>query len=468
MHGSGSPAARFGVADELSYYYDSAAEPCNLTIELSVPGHVDEPAFRLAVRAALAEHPGAMVRRAAAGWWRHAQEWEQPRHPDIDPVTLTTWADQDELDQVRERFLGLAPPLTISPPLRLLLAAGPGEDRIIVNSHHAAFDGISCIALIRSVSRHYLARISAEPAQGAAAADAQPPAGLAAVRQAPARPAVAPGSGQSPTRSGRPARPKLPGVLPRPAARIAADVRSRGPRGGRPGYGFRLLLFPVPTVPRNGQGPHATVNDLLIAAMVVAIGRWNASRGRARGRIRITMPVNSRPPGQEAADGNVSRLAAVTASQPPDGGGFESLLASVAAQTRQAKNHAGPVVDPLNSALAAAPFPWPVKRLLLRVALRTAGSLLCDTCMFSNLGVVADPPRFGQAAAASMWISGPAHMPRGLSAVAVTTGGQLHLCLRYRHALFSEAAAASFAAAYAAALSDVAGDTSPLLEPDHD
>jgi hypothetical protein len=46
-------------------------------------------------------------------------------------------------------------------------------------------------------------------------------------------------------------------------------------------------------------------------------------------------------------------------------------------------------------------------------------------------------------------------MPRGLSVGAITLGGKLHLCLRYRHALFSEPAAARFADAYAAALSDI-------------
>jgi hypothetical protein len=51
-----------------------------------------------------------------------------------------------------------------------------------------------------------------------------------------------------------------------------------------------------------------------------------------------------------------------------------------------------------------------------------------------------------------MWFSTTAHMPRGLSAGAVTAAGRLQVCLRYRHALFDEAAARDFAALYAAAL----------------
>jgi hypothetical protein len=54
-----------------------------------------------------------------------------------------------------------------------------------------------------------------------------------------------------------------------------------------------------------------------------------------------------------------------------------------------------------------------------------------------------------------MWFSTTAHMPRGLSVGAITVGGRLQLCFRYRQALFDEAAAAEFVALYAAALREV-------------
>jgi NRPS condensation-like uncharacterized protein len=91
---------------------------------------------------------------------------------------------------------------------------------------------------------------------------------------------------------------------------------------------------------------------------------------------------------------------------------------------------------------------------VLRLALRTAGPLLCDTSLVSNLGVVG-PPQFGAATATDMWFSTSAHMPRGLSVGAVTVGGRLHLCLRYRRALLSEPSAARFAGLYATALGNL-------------
>jgi len=58
-----------------------------------------------------------------------------------------------------------------------------------------------------------------------------------------------------------------------------------------------------------------------------------------------------------------------------------------------------------------------------------------------------------------MALVGPAHMPRGVSVAAVTSDGQLQMGFRYRYALFGEVAAARFAAAYAAALAELAEPT---------
>jgi len=435
----GAAGVPFGVADELAWYYDAPGEPSNVHLEARVPGHLDAAALRTATEAALAAQPRARVRRAARGAWRLRQVWEVAARPDRDPVTATTWADEEELERERERFLAAAPSLDRSPPLRVLLAAGPGEDRVILNAHHSALDGLSCLELLRSIARHYP---GGDGTDGSGpGADAEPVPGPTAVRSGPPRPGPRPG-----------------GWRPAGVARIAADRPGDGGRD-RSGSVYRLLPpRPVPTA-RPGR---ATVNDLLIAALIVAIGRWNADHGRPRGRIRITMPVDSRPPGSDGAAGNLSRLTSVTALAPAGrdpAGELSALIADVAGQTRSAKDHAGPQVDPVSRAWAGAWAPPAVKRRLLRLGLRTAGRLLCDTSLVSNLGVVADPPRFGSLAVSGLWFSTSAHMPRGVSAGAVTIGGRLHLCLRCRRALLGEAAAARFADGFGAALDDITGGT---------
>jgi len=84
------------------------------------------------------------------------------------------------------------------------------------------------------------------------------------------------------------------------------------------------------------------------------------------------------------------------------------------------------------------------------------GTIRCDTSLLSNLGNITDPPKFETLTPTRMWFSTSAHMPRGLSVGAVTVGGRLNLCFRYRNALLDAASGRDFAAEYAAALSALA------------
>ncbi len=427
----------FGIVDELSCYYDGPGEPNNVHLEAWLPGHIDHRTLSDAAAATLEAQPRARARRVPGHPWRRRYTWEYPPRPDTDPVSCTTWEDEEDLAGKRASFLGAAPPLDISPPLRLLLATGPGQDCVILNAHHAAFDGISCLQLLRSIARNYGGTQETAPS---------------------ARPVI---PGQSAVMADRPAvrgqqaAPRSGGLPPMAATRIASQREGGAARPNEAGYGFHLMTCPrpLPTAARESEAG-GTVNDVLIAAMILAIGRWNDSHGRHAGRIRITVPLGDRRGGQgDTALGNLSRLATVTANPPGPGRGHRDLITDVARQTRHAKENAGPQVDSLSRAVAAAWCPATLKHRALRVALRTLGPLVCDTSLISNLGDLANPPCFGPAAPTQMWFSTSAHMPRGLSLGAITIGGRLHLCFRYRRALFDGTAAAQFAAVYATALS---------------
>jgi NRPS condensation-like uncharacterized protein len=437
----------FGIVDELNCYFDSAAEPNNVHMEIWLPGHLDPDRLRDAVTAMLAGQPRAGARRADRGWWRRGYAWEFPPRADLDPVSTAGWRTEADLDLVRASFLATTPPLDRSPPFRLLLARGPGRDSLILNAHHAAFDGRSCLQLLRLIADRYgagrpdrtdLVRGPAEP---------------------PGRPQP---SGEQPSGTRPPASPRPASGSPvrrfRPPVRRSVRIVSRHASGRQPrrapGYGFALLGWPgVPAAPQRENEPRVTVNDLLIAALIQAILRWNApARGRP-GRVRISMPVDTRPPGRGEELGNLSRLCTVTA----DPLSTAALTAVVAGQTRRAKHQPGPPVSPAQAAVAKAPLPTTVKRRMVRLAVRCLGRLECDTSLLSNLGDITDALRFGALSPARMWFSTSAHMPRGLSVGAITVDGQLHLCFRYRRALFDAAAADDFVAGYAAALAALAG-----------
>jgi|SRR5450756_1791130 len=427
----------FSVLDELNCYFDSPAEPNNVQLEAWLSGHLSPRTLRAAVAAVLADVPAARARRAA-GARRAGYAWEFPPAADVDPVSVTGWRNEAELDVARACFLAAAPELDRSPPFRLLLAQGPRWDSLILNAHHAAFDGRSCIRLLRLIADRYGA--------------GQPAGALDRI-------------GAAAPRSGPRERPRLPRKAPSPpgrkrslplrkTARIASQHEAGRAARKIPGYGLSLIEWPcVPAMSRPPGESRATVNDLLIAALIETIARWNSARRRPPRRIRISMPIDTRPPGRADELGNLSRLCTVTV----DPRAVADLIAAVAGQTRQAKRESGPLVGPVQAATARTRLPTPVKRMLVRLAVRSVGRLQCDTSLLSNLGKVTEPPRFGTLTPARMWFSTSAHMPRGLSVGAISVGGRLHVCIRYRKALLDDVAGRAFAAEYAAALSALAG-----------
>ena len=391
--------------DELGCYVDSPAEPNSIHLELLLDGHLDAARLRAAVQAMIAAHPLAMARRAPWRAWHRRFSWEIAGEPDVTPIDDVRWRTEEELAGHRQSLLDTAPALDLAPPLRFRHAVGQDRDVLILNVHHAAMDGMSCLRLLRSVARRYAGR--PDPI----VTDAPAPARVAPVHETDR--------------------------YPRRAARIAADTAEPGP-----GCGFHLMSLPI-----SGSGK-PTVNDVLIAALVLAIGSWNEAHGREAGAIRIDMPINARATaGAEEPLGNLSRLAVVTGTP------AEGLLTDITRQTTAAKVLGGPQLDAVSRLFAAPWLPVAAKARLLAVVRRLASPVVGNTSMLSNLGRVGEPPDFGpDAPAAGLWFSPPVRMPAGLALGVVTLNDRLNLCFRYRHDLLDSRTAARFTAMFRTAL----------------
>jgi NRPS condensation-like uncharacterized protein len=438
------PRSPFGLIDELSCYYDTPAEPNNEHFEVLVPGSIDYQALRQAVAGALAAAPRARGRMAAGHAFRRHYTWEFPPVPDVDPLSYATWSDDDELLAVRVRFLASAPPLHTSPPVRLLLASGPDASCVILNAHHAAMDGVSCVELLRDIAVRYQ-DIIGNPATGESAARYSATGDSARARPAANVPPPVPRA-QDPVST----------MHRHLVARIAPERDRRDRRGRRDGCGLRLLL--VPSMPRPSG---ATVNDMLVAALIATISRWNAVHHRTPTSIRITVPMSVREPGLRGVAGNHTRIETVIADARTAAGELPVLLAAVARQTSDLRQEHPRQASAGALGLAPGWCPVAAKRLAIRFALRTLGRVLCDTSILTNLGNVTDPPWSGPRGPVRMAVTGPAHMPRGLSVGAMTADGQLQLAFRYRYALFDDSAAARFVAVYAATLDELTASTGP-------
>ena len=453
---------RFSIADEENCYIDSPSEPNNVHLEAWVPGHLSAQRLRAAVAGVLAESPPVRVRRAGGTRWRARYAWESPPEADVDAVSVVGWRTDDELTRARATFLSVAPELTRCPPFRLLLARGPEWDSLILNAHHAAFVGRSCVRLLSLIADRYSGRPAGARVPGTVQPDARQPNARplhSAVRAGAVR-AGAVRAGHGAAGQARSVTAIRRAGLP---ARIAAQYDNRR-QAAAPGYGLSLLEWPaVPSRPGgDASGQPVTVNDLLIAALAVAVAQWNSARQQPSRQVRISMPIDARGPGQRDEFGNLSRLATIMVNpgQPADPTNV------VASQTRRAKEASDTLVNPLQAAVAVTPLPVPVKQSVSRLALRSLGRVTCDTTLLSNLGNLAEVPAFGDLVPTSVWFSTSAHMPRGLSVGAVSVGGRLHLCFRYRTALLDERAGNAFAAEFARALAALSPPPDPsVLDP---
>src|SRR5215467_4112838 len=257
---------RFAVPDELTCYYDRPSEPANVHVEVAVPDRLGAAAIRESVRAVLAAEPELRVRRAPGGSWRSGHRWEFPVPPVTDLVGVESYADQAELDRRRDAFLSGSPSLDLAPPLRFLHATGPAGDHLILNAHHAFIDGLSCLRLMREVAARYHGVDTRQAAPQEAGTDhvrsrARPSGGIR-----PARRADPAGQGDLVARE-RPEHGR--------SARIAPGA---GRHKAAPGYGTQLLSWDANAVAGSLRQAGASVNDLLIAALMMTISDWNETR----------------------------------------------------------------------------------------------------------------------------------------------------------------------------------------------
>ncbi len=437
----------FSLIDEAYHLLDIEAAPWSIQLETRVSGSLDEDRLRSALARALALHPMARARKVASPSTAHRDMWAFPPAPDIDPLRVVDCPDEIALGVARSELLSVAVPLSQSPPLRVSLARHPDGDVLMMNVNHAAMDGFGAVRVLQSIAHAYAGR--PDPTPPVAFDEARDlPARLARVAEARvvARRWLALAVGLR--------------HLVAPPARLAKDGAT-----DEIGYGFCQVSLPPETTEAFVEGDRrGTVNDALVAALNLAIARWNAEHGARCRRVVVILPVNLRPPQwRQDIVGNFSLTARVSTHR-RDRRTAATALDAVTSQTRRKKSSG--IGTSLLAALGhTALLPLWAKRGIVGL-LPITGNRLIDTAAVSNLGRLADVPSFGTGAGDTREVlfSGPARMPLGLVVGAVTAGGRLHLSFRYCHRLFGPAAAERFVETYLAALSEVVRLAGPGLQ----
>ncbi len=412
----------FTSIDEAVHLLDTPAEPWSIQLEVRVAGQLDEDRLRAAIPEALSHHPMARAKLLPARRTDKRWTWAITGALDLDPLKVADCVDDADLDSARAELHSLSVPMAESPPLRLRLARHPRGDVLMINANHAAFDGWGTLLVLRSIAKAYI--YEKEPDAEIPLPKARDVEGLTRAEGVAER-----------MRRLRALADKARD-LATPPARLASQGGS-----DQPGYGIHQLSVPVPRKPE-----HATVNDLLLAALNLAIAGWNVEQGTACRRISVLMPVNLRPPEwkNEVVTNFVSETRVPTT--PKDRKTPEALLEAIASQTRRIKEGESAALMELLSKTGRLPlwFKQPLSPFIWMT-----GNRLVDTAVLSNLGEVDDEhlPNFGPEAGevVGLWFSAPARMPCGLSLGAVSAVGMLHLAFRYRYPLWGPAAAMAFA-----------------------
>ncbi|HWC11745.1 MAG TPA: hypothetical protein VG455_11025 [Acidimicrobiales bacterium] len=417
----------FTVIDESVHLLDTAAEPWTIQCELGLEGRLDGDRLDRAVTAGLDRHPMARVRQLPARHRDRTWSWEVPAGADVEPLSTVEWDDEDTLNKARAEFYSLPVPLVESPPLRLRLARGLRRDVLMLSANHAAFDGFGCLRLLHSVARAYRG-----------VDDPPPPVDLSEARDV----VRLLDAGDPNTRRNR----------SRALADKATDLLSRptplAPDGGRdlPGFGFHQVALSEVATATLGDGK-ATVNDLLVAALHLAIDAWNAERHVRSGRIGVLVPMNFRPKEwrQDVVTNFVlnARVATSAAERRDPAGALEA----VTKESERLKEGGGAALVEVLGGAGSLPL-WAKEPL--SPLLWLTGNRLVDSAILSNLGQVSEPPSFGSdgGETTELWFSAPCRMPCAVSIGAATVEKRLHLAFRYRHAALGAAAARRFADCY--------------------
>jgi len=427
----------FAPMDELCFHLDSERYPWTIELEIRAPGELDEHRLRAAVAAAADRHPMARARIRPYRLTDRRYDWEIAPRFDADPVWVVRAPDDEAMDLRRAEILSAGVPLDSAPPFRVWLVRRPGGDSLILAANHVATDGMGAVRLLRSIVRAY-----------ADVVDHVPPFDVVESRDlaASASPTTVVGHVE-----------RLVGMglsLGRATGRLSRIAREG--QTDEPGFLFTHVIVPAEQLAVIDAKRHAdaTVNDLLVAALHLAIADWNADHAQETARIAVMMPMNHRPDdARHEGVGNYALMASIS-SGPKDRDDAASLVAAIARQTKTAKR-SGSATLLLDLLERSSLLPSVAKKAIPMLS-PLSGDVLIDTAVLSNLGRVDEPFDFGAGpgggVATEAWFSPPARMPLGVGVGVITHDGDLHLSFRSCAAQFDAAAAAAFAGYFTAAL----------------
>lgn len=427
--------AEFNHLESTFLNMDRRADTWSVQVEIRVAGRIDEARLRDSIRYATSRHPIARARIRPYGEGAVRYFWDIPEEIDHLPLTVYEARKDAEVAEARSRLQSVQVPLSVSPCFMIYLVHHPKGDWLMINVNHTMGDGLSTFRIIQSIVRHY----AGDP-------DPVPELDPLSVRDLKKL-------AGSKTLTQRVERIRLLiehlDKARHPPTRIKSKGVSVKNPDELPGYGFELLAFSPKETKQfmSRRVKPATVNDMLLAALALAIREWNARNGGKTGRTAIMMPVNLRPEAWWFEV--VSNFSSYVSVSLPVGEqtDFAETTQAVCRQTTEFKEAgaAGVLID-----LLEVPKLFPaILKARLKELFPLFGDKLMETIVLSNLGRLAASPSMGDAGKITdLYFTPPAPMPAGVSVGAASMEDRMFLTVRYRKAHFDATAAKEFGGLY--------------------
>lgn len=440
----------FTPLEEMTHHLDRKFEAWNMQGEIESTGTVDVDRLEEAVVTAMDYHPLAGARRRPSNLTDSRYEWVLPDDPEPPEIEVVD-SDEVDLQAARNRLYTRKFDLTEESPFRVLIYRGggiDGGDHVLQSTSHVAGDGIGTLRFSNAVwtayngdtpirdpvslreSRSFLQDI--EPSRVADAVEAMD-------------------------------------SLARRARQSVASPTEIAPDGGsdRDGWGYaRRFIDPGLTARLVSERPDGiSVNDVLMAALHLAIDDWNGDHGKARGRQSVLMPVNLRPDDWfRQVMAMYSMFESIRTGRGDRRDPAETIeTISRRTSTVKERNRA----RALYKAVTLLPDEIPIGlREQLPEIFRGPGRRLADTAILTNLGSIPTYPSVGPETEERPWFSPPAWRGTPVGLGVATIDGEVNLMARYLLTKFDDDGAARFMDTYVAWIERLIEETVPAMAAD--
>ena len=435
---------RLTAAEEAVWFSDRRGDPRVVVLLARLSAHLDPGVLCEAISELVLQRPLLSCHPATPSGLARRHYWQPEPLPGKRYLTVESGGDT-VVAALTERLRAAVAPMT--PGFAVGLVKQLADDVLILVVHHALTDGVGALGLLAELAA------GAKRAQAGEGAATPPDSAPAADRAGADVDELV-----DPRRRGAqpyplPAHPHRPPRVSLAPSRLARQAGSGSRSGSEFGFAHLGLTLGKAT-------PPYTVNDVIIAATIIAVDRWNSGRSRRTGRITVHMPINRRVAAPQLGNGQLGVIGNETGQAVIVAGADERVdgrvLGVVHRQTQAAKlmthGHPGPAERTVGALLW---MPARLRQGLLGLASRCLAGWAMPTITVSNLGRVGAHLPTGEAGLEGieqLVFLTTAGMPQGITVTASGLRGTVYLAISFSRALFTDSAAREFLALIAEGL----------------